>query len=118
MVCSNFRLRSKTLFKDTLRKSRNVSLGELFVLVMSRILTKYHLKQLKAASYSMDSEDELSQLLKRDVFVRNIMHNLMHCMKEERSSELLLMTIFDTMGDLLHYLRYKKHGLHFDFQFL
>lgn len=85
---------------------------------MSKILTKFHLKQLKAASYSMDSEDELSQLLKKDVFVRNIMHNLMHCMKEERSTELLLMTTFGSMGELIHYLRYKKHGLHFDFQFL
>jgi hypothetical protein len=49
---------------------------------MSKILTKFHLKQLKTASYSIDSEDDLSQLLKRDVFVRNIMHNLMYCLKE------------------------------------
>lgn len=82
VLCSNFRLRSKNLFKDTLRKYRNVSLGELFVLVMSKILTKFHLKQLKTASYSIDTEDELSQLLKRDIFVRNIMHNLMHYLKE------------------------------------
>lgn len=49
---------------------------------MTKILTKFHLKQLKAASYSIDSEDELSQLLKKDAFVRNIIHNLMNCMKE------------------------------------
>lgn len=29
-----------------------------------------------------------------------------------------MVTVFDTMGDLLHYLRYKKHDMHFDFQFL
>lgn len=46
------------------------------------------------------------------------MHNLMNYMKEERSEEVLLMTIFSSMADLLHYLKYKKHDLHFDFQFL
>lgn len=82
VLCSNFRLRSKSLFKDTLSKYRNVSLGELYVQVMSKILTKYHLKQLKAASYSLDSQEELAQLLREDVFVRNIMHNLMQCLQE------------------------------------
>lgn len=26
--------------------------------------------------------------------------------------------MFGSMADLLHYLKYKKHDLHFDFQFL
>jgi hypothetical protein len=42
----------------------------------------------------------------------------MNCLKEERSEEVLLMTTFSSMSDLLHYLKYKKHDLHFDFQFL
>ena len=70
------------MFKDTLRKYRSVCLGELYVQIMSKILTKYHLKQLKAASYSIDSEDDLSELLKKDLFVKNIMHNLMNYLKE------------------------------------
>jgi len=82
VMCSNFRLRSKSLFKDTLRKYRSVCLGELYVQIMSKILTKYHLKQLKAASYSIDSGDDLSELLKKDLFVKNIMHNLMNYLKE------------------------------------
>jgi hypothetical protein len=57
VLCSNFRLRSKNLFKDTFRKYRSASLGELYVQIMSKILTKYHLKQLKAASYSIDTKD-------------------------------------------------------------
>ena len=70
------------MFKDTLRKYRSVCLGELYVQIMSKILTKYHLKQLKAASYSIDSEDDLSELLKKDLFVKNIMHNLINYLKE------------------------------------
>lgn len=50
---------------------------------MSKVLTKYHLKQLKTASYSMDTEDELTQLLRKDIFVRNIINNLMNYLKED-----------------------------------
>lgn len=48
---SNFRLRSQNLFKDTLNKYQNVAIGELYALAFTRIMTKYHLKQLSNASY-------------------------------------------------------------------
>ena len=85
---------------------------------MSKVLTKYHLKQLKTASYSMDTEDELTQLLRKDIFVRNIISNLMNYLKENCNDEILNLTIFKSMADLIHYLQYKKHDTHFQMHFL
>lgn len=118
VMCSNFRLRTKNLLKDIVHKYKDVCIGELYVHILSKIMTKYHLKQLKAASFSLDTQDELTQLLHKDLFTRNIISNLMGLLQEEKKDELVLLTAFDSMTDLINYLRYKKHDSHFQFHFL
>lgn len=51
VLTSNFRLRSDNLQKDTLHKYLKVALGELFAKTFIKIMTNYHLKQLRQASF-------------------------------------------------------------------
>ncbi len=51
VLSSNFRLRSETLIKNTLHRYSKISIGELFARTLTRIMTKYHLKQLRQASF-------------------------------------------------------------------
>jgi hypothetical protein len=51
LLTSNFRLRSDNLFKNTLRKYDKIAIGELFARAILRFMTKYHLKQLRQASF-------------------------------------------------------------------
>jgi len=44
--------------------------------MLGKIMTKYHLRQLKQASLSLDAEDELVALLKNDIFLRNVIQSL------------------------------------------
>jgi hypothetical protein len=101
-----------------MNKYKNIAIGELYVRAMSKILTKYHLKQLKSASFSMDTEDEFTQYLRKDMFLRNIIHNLMIYLEDNHEDELLRMTNFHNMTDLMHYLRYKKFDSDFQIEFL
>ena len=71
-----------------------------------RFMTKYHLKQLRQASFG--GEGELGQLVRTDPYLRSILGATATDMKTS-SDEILKTTNFATMDDLLNYLRYKRH---------
>jgi hypothetical protein len=53
-----------------------VALGELFVRVLRKVLTKYHLRELKSASENMNPKDDLGKMLRGDLFLLNLIQNL------------------------------------------
>lgn len=83
VLSSNFRLRSQHLRKDTLSKYRMVSVGELFVRVLRKVLTKYHLRDLKSASENVNPKDELGKMLRSDLFLLNLIQNLAIRLQDE-----------------------------------
>lgn len=80
-----------------------------------RFMTKYHLKQLRQASFG--GEGELGDMVRTDPFLRSILAATANDMKST-SEDFLKTTNFATMDDLLNYLQYKKHDEQFHFQFL
>ena len=89
--------------------------------VLAKILTKYHLKQLKEASYSLDGTNELATILRNDTLVRNIMAGLatdLQAPEEGKGEGVTTVTGFNTVDDLLNYLNYKRYDRHFVFKFL
>lgn len=44
-------------------------------------MTKYHLKQLKVASLSVNDADETTGLVKKSPFLRSIFYELLHLIK-------------------------------------
>lgn len=71
VLTSNFRLRSDGLFKNTLKKYEKMAIGELFARAIMRFMTKYHLKQLRQASFG--GEGELGQVVRTDPFLRYVL---------------------------------------------
>ena len=105
--------------KDTLSKYRIVSIGELFVRVLRKVLTKYHLRELKAASEDINSKDDLGKMLRSDIFLLNLIQNLaIRLQDDEEDDDPIQRTSFSSMADVRHYLRYKGHEEVFDFGFL
>lgn len=92
--------------KSTLKKYEKVAIGELFARAFMKIMTKYHLRQLKQASFGW--EKEVGDFIRKDPFLRSILHASAHDLRT-LSEELLKTTIFSNMDDLLNYLRYKNH---------
>lgn len=80
-----------------------------------RFMTKYHLKQLRQASFG--GEGDLGHVVRTDPFLRSILAATANDMTLA-SEDLLKTTNFATMDDLLNYMRYKRHDEHFHFQFL
>ena len=115
VLTSNFRLRSQNLFKNTLRKYEMVSIGELYAKALTRIMTKYHLKQLSSASYG--GEGQIGEFVRKDSFLRAVMNAALRELRNS-SDTLLKTTAFATMQDLLNYLRYKNLDYNFQLQFL
>ena len=82
-----------------------------------QIMTKYHMKQLKQASYG--GEGELGEVIRNDPFLRAVLYASAYDMKGVAEAESVLKsTVFGNMDDLLNYLRYKNHDEYFHFQFL
>ena len=57
--------------KNTLHRYGKIAIGELFARTLTRIMTKYHLKQLRQASFG--GEGELGELVRSDPFLRSVM---------------------------------------------
>ena len=106
VLTSNFRLRSNNLQKNTIHKYEKEAIGQLFARAIMRFMTKYHLKQLRQASFG--GEGELGQLVRTDPYLRSILGATATDMKTN-SDEILKTTNFATMDDLLNYFRYKRH---------
>ena len=56
---------------------RDESLGILYVVLLQKIMTKYHLKQLKVASLSVNDVDETTGLVKKSPYLRSIFYGLL-----------------------------------------
>lgn len=86
------------------------------MLLLQKIITKYHLKQLKVASLSVNDADETTGLVKKSPFLRSIFYGLLELIKKSGEqqkganiSEWVRKSItkFTSMTDLLNYLSYK-----------
>ena len=86
------------------------------MLLLQKIITKYHLKQLKVASLSVNDADETTGLVKKSPFLRSIFYGLLELIKKSGDkqkganiSEWVRKSItkFTNMTDLLNYLSYK-----------
>lgn len=69
--------------KTALHKYKKVALGELFVKLFRKVMTKYHIKHFKGASYSSNDGDEFANVIKNDLFLRNIMNSFTISLKNE-----------------------------------
>jgi hypothetical protein len=80
------------------------------VRVLRKVLTKYHLRDLKSASENVNPKDELGKMLRSDLFLLNLIQNLaIRLQDEEEDDEPIQRTSFSSMADVRHYLRYKGH---------
>ena len=92
VLSSNFRLRSDSPSKTPLHgnnygsASRSLSLGELFARAILRFISKYHLRQLKQASFG--GEGEAAEQLRTDPFLQAVLAATASHMKSPPSSEL------------------------------
>lgn len=77
VMSSNFKLRSQNLIKATIEKYKDESIGSLFVVLLAKIMTKYHLKQLKVASLSMNDSDEMVGVVRNSPYLRTVFHRLL-----------------------------------------
>lgn len=80
-LTSNFKLRSQNLNKAMVEIYKEESIGLLYVILLQKIMTKYHLKQLKVASLSINDNDETTGLVKRSPFLRSIFYGLLSLIK-------------------------------------
>ena len=57
LLSSNFKLRSKNLAKQIINNYNTHSIGSLYIRILEIVMNKYHLKQLKTASMSLNDGD-------------------------------------------------------------
>ena len=63
LLASNFRMRSKTIAKNVISNYDSVSIGYMYQKVLDKILTKFHLRQMRTASVSSNKSDESVSLV-------------------------------------------------------
>ena len=86
LLSSNFKLRSQNLTKDIIQSYKDFSIGSLYVKILSRIMNKHNLKQLKIASMSIDDKDETVNVIKANPFLRSLFSELLHYSKAVKES--------------------------------
>ena len=117
-------MRSKTVHNSIISNYKRTSIGYLYRRILEKILTPYHLRQIRTASDSSNDSDETVSLIKQNVFLRALITSLTEYVRESsnfssnQQSELIQLTKFSNMSELLTYLDYKEYSKLFHFNFL
>ena len=86
-MSSNFKLRSQNLLKDIIEGYKDYSIGSLFIRILTKIMNKYHMKQIKIASMSVNEADETVGFIKNHPFLRSLFYGLLEYSKTIKGSE-------------------------------
>ena len=87
LMSSNFKLRSQNLLKDIIEGYKDYSIGSLYIRVLSKIMNKYNMKQLKIASMSINDQDDTVGVVKNNPFLRSLFYGLLQYSKKIKGSE-------------------------------
>lgn len=75
-------MRSKTVSKNVISTYDSISIGYMYIKILDKILTKFHLTQMKKASLKNSNEsDESVNLIKQNSFLKTLIASLTQYLK-------------------------------------